>query len=164
MGRGPSTLALTLLALAAMSEARVAPSSSHVPSKLLELRGGNALRPLLAFAMPANATANGGAATVSGVLGYCSGKAARAVTSGVSVGVGIAFVALTILSKAGYVTINYTKLERDILSIADFNKDGKLDAVDYQFATQKFVHLLTDHGLSSATGFAAGFAAGYKQN
>lgn len=157
---------LTLVGFVAAAAAAESSSASRHGGAATrpELGSTGILRPLIAMVMPANITAHGGAATVSGILGYCSGKAARAVTGGVSLGVGIAFIALSILSKAGFISINYTELERYILSLADFNKDGKLDRDDYTFASQKLVHLLTDHGLSSVSGFAAGFAAGYKQD
>lgn len=149
------------LAVTLASAAEARSLSRHAAT---EMGGPGILRPIVAMVLPANATEHGGAATVSGVLGLCTGKAARAATSGVSMGVGCAFIALTILSKAGYVTVNYAKMERDILKLADLNKDGRLDRVDYTFASQRLVHLLSDHGLSSAAGFAAGFAAGYKQD
>ena len=65
------------------------------------------------------------------------------------------------LSKAGYVSINYTKVEKDLLGLLDLNKDGRLDQADYAFASQKAVALLANNGVSSTAGFAAGFALGF---
>jgi uncharacterized membrane protein (Fun14 family) len=59
---------------------------------------------------------------VSGVLGFCSGKACRVASDAAALGVGAAFVFVTLLSRAGYVTINYTKVERDLLSLLDLNQ------------------------------------------
>ena len=45
---------------------------------------------------------------VSALLGFCSGKACRVVSDAAALGLGAAFVFVTLLSRAGYVTINYT--------------------------------------------------------
>ena len=44
-----------------------------------------------------------------------------------AVAVGAAVVFTSLLSKAGYVTINYVKVEHDVMQLLDLNKDGKLD-------------------------------------
>ena len=64
---------------------------------------------------------------VSGVLGFCSGKACRFVGDAAALTLGFAFVFISLLSKGGYVEINYTKVERDLLSLLDLNKDGQDD-------------------------------------
>ena len=98
---------------------------------------------------------------VSGVLGFCSGKACRFVGDAAALTLGFAFVFISLLSKAGYVEINYTKVERDLLSLLDLNKDGLVDRAEYEFASKRLVSLLVDHGISSTAGFAAGFALGF---
>ena len=98
---------------------------------------------------------------VSGVLGFCSGKACRFVGDAAALTLGFAFVFISLLSKAGYVEINYTKVERDLLSLLDLNKDGLVDQAEYEFASKRLVSLLADHGISSTAGFAAGFALGF---
>ena len=59
---------------------------------------------------------------VSGVLGFCSGKVCRVAGDAAALGLGAAFVFVSLLSKAGYVTINYDKVERDLLTLLDLNK------------------------------------------
>ena len=86
---------------------------------------------------------------VSGALGFCSGKACRVLGDAAAFGLGAAFVFVSLLSRAGYVTINYSKVERDLLSVL-----GEVDA-------NRTVSLLADHGISNAAGFAAGFALGF---
>ena len=86
---------------------------------------------------------------VSGVLGFCSGKACHVVGDAAAFGLGAAFVFVSLLSRAGYVTINYSKVERDLLALL-----GEVDA-------KRTVSLLADHGISNAAGFAAGFALGF---
>eukprot|EP00966_Prymnesium_polylepis_P015224 352052-Prymnesium_polylepis.1 len=46
---------------------------------------------------------------VSGVLGFCSGRACRAVGEAAALSLGATFVFVSLLSRAGYVTIHYTK-------------------------------------------------------
>lgn len=45
----------------------------------------------------------------------------------------------------GYITINYTKLERDIRGLVDLNKDGKVDLEDYKLFSTKFVTMLSNN-------------------
>jgi len=111
--------------------------------------------------LPEGLSALGGATTVGGIAGYCSGKAALAATQAVSVAVGAAVAFVALLNKFGYVTVNYTKVEKDLVKLLDLNKDGKVDADDYQFVSAKFVKMMKDNGLGSGAGFAAGFAAGF---
>ena len=89
-------------------------------------------------------------------MGFCSGKACRFVGDAAALTLGFAFVFISLLSKAGYVEINYTKVERDLLSLLDLNKDGLVDRAEYEFASKRLVSLLVDHGISSTAGFAAG--------
>ena len=59
---------------------------------------------------------------VSGVLGFCSGKACRAFGDAAALGLGATFVFITLLSRAGYLTINYAKVEGDLFSLLNTNK------------------------------------------
>mmetsp|Transcript_682 Transcript_682/g.1886 ORF Transcript_682/g.1886 Transcript_682/m.1886 type:complete len:157 (-) Transcript_682:438-908(-) len=154
-------LALVALAFAPVCHVRIGVAP---PSKLLALRGGGMRPPLMAFEGGNSTMAAGAAASVSGVLGYCTGRAAKFATSSVTVGVGAVVCPVGILSKAGYVTIHYEKVERDLLTLLDFNKDGQLDTGDYTFACQRFVRFFADNGVASAAGFTAGFWAGFKQD
>ena len=43
----------------------------------------------------------------------------------------------------------------------DMNKDGKLDAADYKFASQRALSVLEDNGIVAGGAFAAGFAYGF---
>ena len=43
----------------------------------------------------------------------------------------------------------------------DMNKDGKLDADDYKFASQRALTQLEAHGKLAAGTFVAGFAYGF---
>lgn len=76
--------------------------------------------------------------------------------------VGGVLIVATLLQKAGYLTIHYTKVESDMRKLLDVNGDGKVDAADQAMISEKFVKLMTDNGVGSAAGFSAGFAAGFK--
>ena len=59
---------------------------------------------------------------MSSVLGFCSGKACRVFGDAAAFGLGASFIFAVLLSRAGYVNINYAKVERDLLSLLDLNK------------------------------------------
>jgi hypothetical protein len=48
-----------------------------------------------------------------------------------------------------------------VLTMLDMNKDGKLDADDYKFASQRALTQLEAHGKLAAGTFVAGFAYGF---
>jgi len=153
-------LTRTLLLLAASLTHGLVLTPNQCPSSpLLRLRGGKAkpAPPPPSFKVKSNAAA----ASVGGLLGYCTGKAARSASNAAAVSVGACIALLGALNSRGYLTMNYTKMERDLMSLLDLNKDGELDREDYDFLTKKFVRLLSDNGVGSATGFTAGFWKGF---
>ena len=95
-------------------------------------------------------------------MGFCAGRATLSAGNAASVAVGVAFVFLSTLQQGGYITIDYAKLERDVRGIADVNKDGKIDAADYNLISSRFIKLLSDNGAGTLSGVAAGFALGLK--
>ena len=72
----------------------------------------------MAATLPSDLASGG----VSSVLGFCSGKACRVFGDAAAFGLGASFVFAALLSRAGYVNINYNKVERDLLSLLDLNK------------------------------------------
>mmetsp|Transcript_5236 Transcript_5236/g.16803 ORF Transcript_5236/g.16803 Transcript_5236/m.16803 type:complete len:253 (+) Transcript_5236:56-814(+) len=97
----------------------------------------------------------------SGVLGFSCGRACRAAEEAAALGLGAAFVCATLLSRAGYVAIDHSKVEKDLVSLLDHNKDGRIDRDDYAFALRRVASALGGHGVSSSAGFAAGFVLGF---
>eukprot|EP00316_Scyphosphaera_apsteinii_P026154 CAMPEP_0119308644 /NCGR_PEP_ID=MMETSP1333-20130426/11687_1 /TAXON_ID=418940 /ORGANISM="Scyphosphaera apsteinii, Strain RCC1455" /LENGTH=122 /DNA_ID=CAMNT_0007312461 /DNA_START=90 /DNA_END=458 /DNA_ORIENTATION=- len=104
----------------------------------------------------------GSAAGVGGAMGFCSGRFCRSVSDASSVMAGGAFIFLTALVKFNYITINYKKVERDILTLLDLNKDGKVDMSDYQFISARLADSLVNNQAPMFGGFGAGFAVGFK--
>ena len=105
-------------------------------------------------------------------------------------GIGGVVVLLGGLARAGYITVDVPKIEKQVLTTSslaaaircrphthpscrtsmphnqvltmlDMNKDGKLDADDYKFASQRALTLLEANGKVAAGAFVAGFAYGF---
>ena len=130
---------------------------------VLKLRGGKkAPEPSPFLGLAEGLPATGGAAGIGGIMGFCSGKAAKTAAEGVAVAVGVACGGLALLSKQGYIVINYKKVEYDLVKLLDFNGDGKLDEDDYIGASTKLIQFMNSHGIGSSGGFAMGFAAAIK--
>ena len=138
----------------------IALTGVHGAAPVMALRRG---RPSpAAFITPEQQKELGGAVSTGGILGFCAGRATLAAGNAASVAVGVAFIFLSTLQQGGYITINYAKLERDVRGIADVNKDGKIDAADYNLISSRFIKLLSDNGAGTLSGVAAGFALGLK--
>ena len=88
---------------------------------------------------------------VSGVLGFCSGKACRAFGDAAALSLGATFVFITLLSRAGYLTINYAKVERDLFSLLDTNK-GASACGACQSARRKIYPIFTSLRFQNALG------------
>ena len=62
------------------------------------------------------------AAGAGSVMGFCTGKAVKIGGNVAAIAVGGLYVVATVLQKAGYVTINYRKIEADVTKLMDLNK------------------------------------------
>lgn len=62
------------------------------------------------------------AAGAGSVMGFCTGKAVKIGGNVAAIAVGGLYVVATVLQKAGYVTINYHKIEADVTKLMDLNK------------------------------------------
>ena len=165
---------------------QAANQAAHAERLALEEWDAAKERGTMAATLPTDLASGG----VSSVLGFCSGKACRVFGDAAAFGLGASFVFAALLSRAGYVNINYNKVERDLLSLLDLNKgalaqrsnpytaprttltslcvrplsrhaDGRIDQADYTLAVKRAVSLLADRGISSTAGFATGFVLGF---
>ena len=75
--------------------------------------------------------------------------------------IGIAFVAFQALQQAGYIKIDYGKVQEDTQKLLDVNGDGKLDVNDIIILWNKVKDFLS-YQLPGAGGFSAGFVIGLK--
>eukprot|EP00320_Phaeocystis_rex_P020390 CAMPEP_0119058380 /NCGR_PEP_ID=MMETSP1178-20130426/2732_1 /TAXON_ID=33656 /ORGANISM="unid sp, Strain CCMP2000" /LENGTH=153 /DNA_ID=CAMNT_0007039313 /DNA_START=44 /DNA_END=505 /DNA_ORIENTATION=- len=102
-----------------------------------------------------------GTGATTALLGFCTGRACRAAGDAAAVGVGGTIVLLGGLAKAGFITIDFPKIEKQVLTMLDMNKDGKLDESDYKFVSQRALTVLEDNGMVASGAFIAGFAYGF---
>lgn len=144
---------LLLIVLAA------AVDSAAVELAVNQRSGLSALTDKLPFTLSADIVP---ATSTGGVMGFCAGRAARVAGDATSIAAGAAFIFLSALQKAGYITINYEKFERDVRSLLDVNKDGKVDLADYNLLSARTVAMLSDNSAGTMSGLAAGFALGLK--
>lgn len=99
--------------------------------------------------------------SVSAAFGACVGVAVKKLTKDAMYGVGLGFIGLQTLSYLGYVSIDWGKVEKDIIKVVDQNNDGKLDKDDVMIISKKLLEILKK-GLPNAAGFTTGFAVGLK--
>jgi len=151
-------LVLMMPAGEAMSVARRHERARHNPpvAAIISEKGISSLLPI---SIGSNMLPAAGA---GGVMGFCTGKAVKIGGNVAAIAVGGLYVVATVLQKAGYVTINYHKIEADVTKLMDLNKDGKVDQKDYEFLSDKTAAILADNSLGTSGGFAAGFALGLK--
>lgn len=65
------------------------------------------------------------------------------------------------LSYSGYITIDHNRMKKDVESMMDLNKDGKIDSDDTKIAFQKILSVL-EYNMPSGGGFVAGFVGGIR--
>eukprot|EP01084_Bolivina_argentea_P051441 94619_1 len=94
-------------------------------------------------------------------MGACAGVASKKVTKAAAVLVGVTFIGLQGLQYAGYITIDWLKVEDDVIKAVDQNDDGKFDEKDIAILKRKYMAVL-QQSVFAGSGFIAGFAAGFK--
>eukprot|EP00644_Phytophthora_capsici_P008964 jgi/Phyca11/561192/estExt2_Genewise1.C_PHYCAscaffold_60378 len=94
-------------------------------------------------------------------MGACAGFAMKKVSKLGAVAIGSLFILLQCASYSGYVDVDYKKLERDVKSYLDVNKDGVFDTKDLD-SMYKSVMKVLEFSLPAGSGFAAGFMLGFR--
>jgi uncharacterized membrane protein (Fun14 family) len=94
--------------------------------------------------------------TMGTVFGYCSGTALKLAGKVVAVVVGFAFISLQVAATAGYVQIDWKKVQSDALGKLDVTGDGKISSDDVKVYWKKFKEICL-YRLPSAGGFSLGF-------
>jgi uncharacterized membrane protein (Fun14 family) len=151
-----------VVAVAPPLDALVLERPGPVVHPALRLRGGKASPPPTTFDISSLPIPDiGAAAGIGGIAGFIAGKAAKSVTETVAVWTAASMAVTALLSRAGYITIHYEKVEKDVRNLLDTNKDGKIDKNDYTFASAKIMTLLNENGIGSTAGFFAGFKIGF---
>mmetsp|Transcript_25266 Transcript_25266/g.31132 ORF Transcript_25266/g.31132 Transcript_25266/m.31132 type:complete len:125 (+) Transcript_25266:80-454(+) len=101
--------------------------------------------------------------TFGGVVGYCSGAAAKKVGKVVAVFVGLTFIAVQSAVYSGYVAVDWNKLKDDAIAKVDTDGDGELTVEDAKTYWTKVKKILT-YNVPSAGGFSLGFVYGMTYN
>lgn len=95
------------------------------------------------------------------ISGYCSGYALKKVGKTAAVVFGLGFMSLQTLSYYGYVKVDHGQIKKDVESLLDLNKDGRIDRSDGELAYDKLMSVL-QFSLPGGSGFAAGFVGGIR--
>jgi len=99
--------------------------------------------------------------TLGSFLGYCSGVASKKIGKALAAGIGVLFVAVQSAAYAGYIDVDWAKVEKDVISKIDTDADGKITKVDLKKYWEKVKIILT-YNMPSASGFSIGFFCGLK--
>lgn len=97
--------------------------------------------------------------TFGGVVGYCSGAAAKKIGKALATLVGLGFIAIQGFVHTGYVSVDWEKVQKDAIRAIDTTGDGKITADDFKVYWKKLKAFLTN-GIPSASGFTVGFIYG----
>uniref|UniRef100_A0A7S3XR85 EF-hand domain-containing protein n=1 Tax=Heterosigma akashiwo TaxID=2829 RepID=A0A7S3XR85_HETAK len=93
------------------------------------------------------------------VSGVCAGVFVKKVSIASAMVVGGVFCMIQGLSYAGYISVDYNKVERDFNKALDLNNDGKLDSKDIKMAYNKFDSVMS-FNIPSGSSFGAGLLLG----
>lgn len=111
-----------------------------------------------------------GGLTFGGLSGFIAGYACKQLGKALTFGVGTMYVIFQLAATYDYVKINWKKVEDDVMSFLDTNKDGKVDEKDLGIFLQKLMAILSnDQAAGEAAknagvgGFAAMFLYGVKK-
>eukprot|EP00053_Salpingoeca_punica_P020483 m.211702 g.211702 ORF g.211702 m.211702 type:complete len:193 (+) comp18746_c0_seq1:285-863(+) len=103
----------------------------------------------------------GGQVSWGFVSGFCSGFAIKKISKVFAFGVGIFFIGIQSLSYAGYLHVDYNKVNSQFTNILDLNKDGKVDKEDAKVAYSKALEVL-QYNMPAGTGFVTGIVLGLR--
>mmetsp|Transcript_6553 Transcript_6553/g.8516 ORF Transcript_6553/g.8516 Transcript_6553/m.8516 type:complete len:125 (+) Transcript_6553:63-437(+) len=95
------------------------------------------------------------------VVGYCSGMAMKKIGKAVAFVIGMGFIVVQGAVSAGYIAVDWNKVQSDVVSTVDTNNDGKLDEEDVK-AYWANVKKVLINGIPDAGGFSLGFLWGVK--
>eukprot|EP00123_Amoebidium_parasiticum_P019949 comp38453_c0_seq1/m.47354 comp38453_c0_seq1/g.47354 ORF comp38453_c0_seq1/g.47354 comp38453_c0_seq1/m.47354 type:complete len:166 (-) comp38453_c0_seq1:355-852(-) len=104
-----------------------------------------------------------GAVSFGAITGFCSGYTTAKLGKGAALIFGGVFMTFQAAAWNGYVVVNWDKVEKDVMSALDVNKDGKVDMDDARFAASRTIEILTSNTGGAMGGFTAGFIAGARK-
>ncbi|KAL2914414.1 hypothetical protein HK105_205981 [Polyrhizophydium stewartii] len=98
---------------------------------------------------------------IATIFGASAGFAAKRITKGAALAIGIGFMGLQALAHAEVIKINWPRVESVIIGKVDQDGDGKLTGKDIQIGATRLLHNLS-HDLPASAGFAAAFWVGFR--
>eukprot|EP00927_Polykrikos_kofoidii_P063973 TRINITY_DN588_c0_g1_i2.p1 TRINITY_DN588_c0_g1~~TRINITY_DN588_c0_g1_i2.p1 ORF type:complete len:165 (-),score=23.50 TRINITY_DN588_c0_g1_i2:139-633(-) len=101
--------------------------------------------------------------SIGSICGFCSGFALKKAGKAAAFVFGAIYAAEQGLAYLDYISINWPKVEKDLVSVFDVNKDGKVDEKDLNFSMQSAMKILTGNTVAISSGFGAGFLYGVKK-
>eukprot|EP00747_Dinoflagellata_sp_TGD_P167716 gnl/TRDRNA2_/TRDRNA2_192664_c0_seq1.p1 gnl/TRDRNA2_/TRDRNA2_192664_c0~~gnl/TRDRNA2_/TRDRNA2_192664_c0_seq1.p1 ORF type:complete len:173 (+),score=47.98 gnl/TRDRNA2_/TRDRNA2_192664_c0_seq1:86-604(+) len=105
----------------------------------------------------------GGGISVGTVFGFTAGFALKKVGKAAAFIFGSIFALQQTLAYFDYVSMNWPKIEKDMMMILDTNKDGKIDDKDFSVYYLQVLKVLQGNQMPCAGGFTAGFLYGVKK-
>merc|ERR1712032_4964 len=94
----------------------------------------------------------------------------KKIGKALAVGVGSLYILFQAAASAGYITVNWKKVETDVMGVLDTNGDGKFDEKDGMVWLEKILKTLSNDETegnaaknSSTAGFTGGFLIGLKK-
>lgn len=111
----------------------------------------------------------GGGVTFGGAMGYTSGLMCKKVGRALAIGVGGIYAMFQVAATYGYITVNWPKVQKDVMAMVDTNGDGKIDEKDAMVWVKKVMDTLANDELdgaaaknSAAGSFGALFLLGFR--
>mmetsp|Transcript_64587 Transcript_64587/g.151353 ORF Transcript_64587/g.151353 Transcript_64587/m.151353 type:complete len:172 (-) Transcript_64587:116-631(-) len=98
--------------------------------------------------------------SLGSLMGFCSGFALKKVGRVAAGLFGALFVLEQALAYQGYITVNWEKAEKDLITVLDLNKDGKFDVKDLNDGYLQCLKVLQNNTAGLSGGFAGGFLLG----
>lgn len=105
-----------------------------------------------------------GGLTFGGASGLAAGVACKKIGKAVAVGVGGLYCLFQVAASYGYITVNWKKVEKDVMTAIDTNGDGKVDEKDVGVWMQKALSVLSneeDKGIATKNSATGGFLGGF---
>lgn len=99
--------------------------------------------------------------TFGGIVGYCSGAAAKKVGQAIAIVGGLMFISVQSAVYSGYVDVDWKKVQDDAIAKVDTDGDGELTVSDLKNYWLKYKKILT-HNIPNASGFSLGFLYGLR--
>mmetsp|Transcript_41239 Transcript_41239/g.81383 ORF Transcript_41239/g.81383 Transcript_41239/m.81383 type:complete len:162 (-) Transcript_41239:83-568(-) len=105
----------------------------------------------------------GGGISIGSIVGFCAGFALKKTGKAAAIVFGLIYSFQQALAYQGYITVNWPRVEQDLTSLLDLNKDGKVDAKDFNAGYASALKVLQHNTVAISGGFGAGFLYGVKK-